>query len=140
MKALTLLVVVAIGSLSSCTGISPGAQAKLDQAAEKYESSTGITPIQTIGLLGKWWSDYAAARQANAATEILRTRSEPATDWTSAKQVLQGIQPPQALNVLPTRLHDPEESPTPADPPASNKQPKRARPSRHDPQQAIAGL
>lgn len=78
----------------SCTGIlSPERQAKLDQVSQKYESTTGITPTQTLGLLGKWWSDYTAARQANAASEILRTQADPATDWTSAKQVLQSIQP-----------------------------------------------
>ncbi len=81
-------------SATSCTGLlTPERQAKLDQASAKYESTTGITPTQTLGLLGKWWSDYTAARQANAAAEILRTQADPATDWTSAKQVLQGIQP-----------------------------------------------
>lgn len=81
-------------SATSCTGLlTPERQAKLDQASAKYESTTGITPTQTLGLLGKWWSDYTAARQANAAAEILRTKADPAMDWTSAKQVLQGVQP-----------------------------------------------
>lgn len=49
----------------SCTGISPKTQAKLDQAAEKYEATTGITPVQSVGLLSKWWADYNAAKAAN---------------------------------------------------------------------------
>jgi hypothetical protein len=49
----------------SCTGISPKTQAKLDQASAKYEATTGITPVQSIGLLTKWFSDYTAAKAAN---------------------------------------------------------------------------
>jgi hypothetical protein len=49
----------------SCAGISPKTQAQLDQAAEKYEATTGITPAQTGGLLFKWFGDYNEAKAAN---------------------------------------------------------------------------
>lgn len=49
----------------SCTGISPKTQATLDRASAKYEAAAGITPVQSIGLLSKWWTDYNAAKAAN---------------------------------------------------------------------------
>lgn len=88
MRAHTLLAVVAIASLVSCTGlISPSTQAKIDQASTKYESATGITPGQTALLAGKWWVDYERAKTAN---EILRTQASPIM---STKEVIEGVNP-----------------------------------------------
>lgn len=60
----------------SCTGVSPKTQAKIDQAAEKYEDTTGITPTQTGGLLLKWFGDYNQAKAAN--TPPVAILSDPA--------------------------------------------------------------
>jgi len=60
----------------SCTGVSPKTQAKLDQAAEKYEATTGITPAQTGGLLFKWFGDFNEAKAANTPPQVIA--SEPA--------------------------------------------------------------
>lgn len=77
-----LLILAAFAaSTSSCTGLlTPERQAKLDQAAEKYEDTTGITPAQTGGLLFKWFGDFNEAKAANE----LRHSSQPAP---SAKDV-----------------------------------------------------
>jgi hypothetical protein len=117
MKAHTLLAVVAIASLVSCTGLPPGTQAKLDQASIKYESATGITPAQTALLAGKWWIDYERAKTAN---EILRTQASPIT---STKEVI-NVQP-QASAAPPSSIHHPPSATLPPPQP-----PRRIR--RHD--------
>jgi len=115
MKALTLLAVVAIASLVSCTGlISPSTQAKIDQASTKYQDTTGITTGQTVSLLGKWWTDLQQAREVNRLLKtepipygpIQATQASPLMDYTSAKAVLEGINP-QASAVP----HEPAEPP-----------------------------
>lgn len=79
-RPLSLIIFLAILAFMiasvSCTGISPNTQAKLDQASAKYEATTGITPVQSIGLLTKWFSDYSAAKAAN--TPPLAIPAEPA--------------------------------------------------------------
>ena len=116
MKALTLLAVVAIASLVSCTGFSPGTQAKIDQASTKYETATGVTPGQTALLAGKWWMDYEQAKTAN---EILRTQ---ASLITSTKAVI-NVQPkPQASLSPPLQA-----SPSPSLPPPPPQPPRRVR-------------
>jgi|GEM_PF-4030978 len=102
MKALTLLAVVALASLNSCTGlISPSTQAKIDQASTKYQDATGISTGQTVSLLGKWWTDLQQAREINRLLKtepipyspIQATKASPLMDYTSAKAVLEGINP-----------------------------------------------
>lgn len=70
-RPIALILVLAIlgfmlASATSCT-ISPSTQAKLDAASAKYEQKTGITPMQTAGLLTKWYADYEAAKAASSA-------------------------------------------------------------------------
>lgn len=102
MRAHTLLAAVAIASLVSCTGlISPSTQAKIDQASTKYQDATGISTGQTVSLLGKWWMDLQAAREVNRLLKaepiplgpIQATQASPLMDYTSAKAVLEGINP-----------------------------------------------
>jgi hypothetical protein len=99
---------------TSCTGLPPGTQAKLDQASTKYESTTGITPIQTASLLGKWWQDYQQAREI---AELQRGPIIPATKAspvTSTKAVYQ-VQP-QASAAPPSGWREPAEPPAPSEP------------------------
>lgn len=73
-----LLIIAAIAvSTSSCSSLlTPERQVKLDQAAEKYEDTTGITPAQSVGLLTKWFGDYSAAKAANTPPQAIP--AEPA--------------------------------------------------------------
>lgn len=74
-RPIALILVLAIlgfmlAAVTSCTGLPPKAQAKLDQASGKYEASTGITPIQTAGLLTKWYADYQAAKSTTTPPPV----------------------------------------------------------------------
>lgn len=96
---LHLLAVAALAAstlLSSCsTAPMLKAQISLAKFGEKFEEKTEVSPTQAVGLLGKWWADYNATRQAN---EILRTKASPAAgadqDFTSAKAVLESLAEP----------------------------------------------
>lgn len=96
---LHLLAVAAFAAstlLSSCsTAPMLKAQIALAKFGEAFEEKTEVTPTQAVGLLGKWWADYNATRQAN---EILRTKASPAAgadqDFTSAKAVLENLAEP----------------------------------------------
>lgn len=81
-KHLLIITALAVTSLPSCSNLlTPDRQAKLDQAAEKYEATAGITPAQTGGLLFKWFGDY---NEAKAANELRKAESEA----TSGKEVM----------------------------------------------------
>jgi len=80
-----------LGAVSCSTAPMLKAQIALAKFGEAFEEKTEVTPTQAVGLLGKWWADYNATRQAN---EILRTKASTAdSDHTSAKHVLEGIEP-----------------------------------------------
>jgi hypothetical protein len=69
-RPISLILLLAIlgfmlASISCTSVITSERQAQLDQAAEKYEATTGITPAQTGGLLFKWFGDYNEAKAAN---------------------------------------------------------------------------
>lgn len=129
MKALTLLAVVAIASLNSCTGISPGTPGKLDQASAKYESATGISTMQTVGLMGKWWQDYQQAKELNALLKTDVIQATKASPVTSTKDV---------IDVRPVTSFVAPEAPPPAPEPTDEQPKKRSRPSPRDPPQMIA--
>lgn len=128
MKLIPILAAVAlVANVTSCQSAAlQKAQIGLAVLGERYEEKTGLTPLQSAGFLTSWWSEIQATRAANkaakealaqeaAAAEILRTQAQPVDeDWTSAKQVLEGIQP-QASTAPPARPHDP---PPPSDRPS----------------------
>ena len=58
-----------LATVTSCA-IAPGAQAKLDAASTKYEQKTGITPLQTLGILSKAYASYQAAKSANTPPPV----------------------------------------------------------------------
>lgn len=104
MKLKSILAVAALAAstlLASCAGLPAKAQAKVDKVTTRYTEATGITPIQTTSLLGKWWLDLQAAREVNRLLmaepiplgPIQATQASPLMDYTSAKAVLEGINP-----------------------------------------------
>lgn len=127
-------------SATSCTGLSPGNQAKFDQANAKYEATTGISTVQTGGLLVKWWADLQAARELNKLLKsdpvplgpITSTKASPLMDYTSAKAVLEGIHTTQVQprSRVPQDVDDPVSPPLllPSSPLPSSPSPVR----RHD--------
>jgi hypothetical protein len=62
------LIVALVASLSLPSCVQPGSATagKLGKLQARYEDTTGITAIQTLGLLSKWYVDYQAARSLNA--------------------------------------------------------------------------
>jgi hypothetical protein len=75
LRPIALILVLAIlgfmlAAATSCTGLPPKTQAKLDQASSKYESATGITPLQTLGILSKAYAAYQAAKSANTPPPV----------------------------------------------------------------------
>lgn len=131
MKAKTRLVsLITLGALlgfmiaaTSCTGLSPGNQAKLDQANAKYESATGISTTQTIGLMGKWWQDYQQAKELNALLKTDVIQATKASPVTSTKEV---------FDVRPVTSFVAPEAPPPASEPTEEAAPVRANPRRPD--------
>lgn len=129
-----------LASTSCSSLISPSAQAKIDQASTKYESATGISTVQTGGLLVKWWADLQAARELNKLLKtdpiplgpIQATQASPLMDYTSAKAVLEGIQTSyvEPRSRVPQDVDDPVSPPLllPSSPLPSSPSPVR----RHD--------
>lgn len=107
-----LLIITAIAvSTSSCTSLlTPERQAKLDQAAEKYEATTGITPTQTGGLLIKWFGDYNQAKEIN---ELLKSEPIPFHDESTSAKDVRAV---QASHVAPAA--EPDAAPPGAQSPA----------------------
>ena len=106
------------------------AQIALAHAGESWEKKTDLTTGQTVTLLGKWWSDLQHARGINKLLKtdpiplgpIQATQASPMMDYTSAKAVLEGLNPqasaspPLLLPSSPLPLAPPKVKPTRADP------------------------
>lgn len=113
----------------SCTSLSAGTQAKLDHASQQYESATGISAMQTVGLMGKWWQDYQQAKVLNALLQTDVIQATKASPITSTKSV---------IDVRPMTSYVAPESPAPAPSPTDEQPKKRARPGPRDPRQMLA--
>ncbi len=54
-----------LAAVTSCSSLSPSTQAKLDAASTQYETTTGISLTQTLGLITQWYRDYQRTKSAN---------------------------------------------------------------------------
>lgn len=71
-----ILLVAILGFMLASLSCTPKTEAKLQAASAQYTDATGITPVQSVGLLSKWFSDYAATKAAN--TPPVAIPAEPA--------------------------------------------------------------
>lgn len=112
-----------LAAVSCSTAPMIKAQIALAEAQTKYEEKTNLTTGQTVGLLTKWWAELQQAREINKLLKtepiplgpIQATQASPLMDYTSAKAVLEGINP-QASSCGRKPVELPESTPAKASP------------------------
>lgn len=74
---------VTLITLGAILGFMFGATSCTGPMASKYQAATGITPIQTIMMAGKWFLEYKQAKTANeipSAKDVFEVQPKPQTD------------------------------------------------------------